>query len=155
MLVFIYRSLSIIICFFFFLNNGIPKDNFRGQRSGNIPEPMKCSDTDEEDSPTMQTYEQNWCLVCFQDNPKSLEELLALMVYGCIWIVPQKNPAWIVIFKNIGQCVENRRVFLCLTYSLRHLAKCFGLKFLMCFSFKKIWLKMLVNLVALFRTEDD
>lgn len=70
--------------FFFFLNNGIPKDNFRGQRSGNIPEPMKCSDTDEEDSPTMQTYEQNWCLVCFQDNPKSLEELLALMVYGCI-----------------------------------------------------------------------
>lgn len=40
---------------------------------------------------------------------------------------------WIVILKNIGHCVENRRLFHCLTYSLKHLAKCFGLVFLMCF----------------------
>lgn len=44
-----------------------------------------------------------------QDNFK--KTLGTLMVYRCIWIVPQKNPAWIVIFKNIGQSVENRRIF--------------------------------------------
>lgn len=100
------------------------------------------------------TCGRNCTCYIFKVLQKTLWALLAPMVYRRIWMVPQKHPAWIVILKNIGQWVENRRVFRRLTYSLRHLAKCFGLKFLMCCSFREIWLKMLVNSVTLFRTED-
>lgn len=66
-----------------------------------------------------------------------LQENLDLKIHRYVLIVPQKDPAWIVILKNIGQYVENRRIFHSLTYSLKHLVKCFGLKFLMCFISRK------------------